>query len=96
MMEQLEEVCRSHNGALHKLEEQERNHKAFIRRSNWLVTLQEEDRERFVHQNPEVQMNAEAKKQTKTHCYFIVPTKLAACNEAKLVEISIHDYLNPS
>ncbi|XP_072253746.1 filamin A-interacting protein 1-like [Leuresthes tenuis] len=47
MMERLEEVCRSHRGALRELEEQERNHKAFIHRSNWLVTLQEEDRERL-------------------------------------------------
>uniref|UniRef100_A0A3B5AY21 Filamin A-interacting protein 1-like n=1 Tax=Stegastes partitus TaxID=144197 RepID=A0A3B5AY21_9TELE len=47
MMEQLQEVTRSRNEALHKLEEQESSHRAFIHKSNCLASLLEQDRERL-------------------------------------------------
>ncbi|XP_070771013.1 filamin A-interacting protein 1-like [Enoplosus armatus] len=47
MLEQLVEVSSSHSSALHRLEEQERNHRAFIHKSNFLTTLLEQDRERL-------------------------------------------------
>ncbi|XP_071398749.1 filamin A-interacting protein 1-like [Centroberyx affinis] len=47
MLEQLVEVERSHSGALCRLEEQERNHRAFIQKSDDLTTLLEQDRERL-------------------------------------------------
>ncbi|XP_010745007.3 filamin A-interacting protein 1-like isoform X1 [Larimichthys crocea] len=47
MLEQLLEVSRSHSGALRRLEEQERNHRAFIHKSNCLTALLEQDRERL-------------------------------------------------
>lgn len=50
MMKQLEEVCRSHNETPHKLAEGEKRNKAFIHKSNYLTTLLEQDREKFVHQ----------------------------------------------
>ncbi|KAL0963466.1 hypothetical protein UPYG_G00306720 [Umbra pygmaea] len=45
MLEQLEHT---HNGALCRLEEQERQHRAFIQRSDNLTALLEHDRERSV------------------------------------------------
>ncbi|XP_041858568.1 filamin A-interacting protein 1-like [Melanotaenia boesemani] len=47
MMEQLKKVSSSHREALHRLEVQEKSHKAFIRKSNCLATLLEQDRERL-------------------------------------------------
>ncbi|XP_044073565.1 filamin A-interacting protein 1-like isoform X2 [Siniperca chuatsi] len=47
MLQQLVEVSRSHSSALHRLEEQERSHRAFIHKSNFLTTLLEQDRERL-------------------------------------------------
>ncbi|XP_042281582.1 filamin A-interacting protein 1-like isoform X1 [Thunnus maccoyii] len=47
MLEQFLDVSRSHSDALHRLEEQERRHRAFIHKSNCLTTLLEEDRERL-------------------------------------------------
>ncbi|KAI3356389.1 hypothetical protein L3Q82_017615, partial [Scortum barcoo] len=47
MQKQLLEVSRSHNSALHRLQEQERSHMAFIHKSNCLTTLLEQDRERL-------------------------------------------------
>ncbi|XP_071334454.1 filamin A-interacting protein 1-like [Trachinotus anak] len=47
MLEQLVEVSHFHTNALHRLEEQERGHRAFIRKSNCLTTLLEQDRERL-------------------------------------------------
>lgn len=61
MLEQLLEVTRSHRETLRKLEEQERNHKAFSHKSKCLTTLLEQDRERLVSQTPEVQTPAWAK-----------------------------------
>ena len=77
------EVSRSHAGALHRLEEQERSHRALMHKSNCLTALLEEDRERLVHQTLEVQMNAEAK------ANIDIPTDLVACVEATLVETSV-------
>lgn len=50
MLEQLVEVEHSHSSALCRLEEQERNHRAFIQKSDDLTTLLEQDRERLVDQ----------------------------------------------
>ncbi|XP_069010273.1 filamin A-interacting protein 1-like [Embiotoca jacksoni] len=47
MMQQLQEVSRSHNEALRRLKEQEKSHMAFNHKSNCLVTLLEQDRERL-------------------------------------------------
>uniref|UniRef100_A0A667Z1L4 Filamin A interacting protein 1 like n=1 Tax=Myripristis murdjan TaxID=586833 RepID=A0A667Z1L4_9TELE len=47
MLEQLVEVEHSHSSALCRLEEQERNHRAFIQKSDDLTTLLEQDRERL-------------------------------------------------
>ncbi|KAM3862313.1 filamin A-interacting protein 1-like [Diretmus argenteus] len=47
MMEQLVEVEHSHSSALCRLEEQERNHRAFIQKSDDLTALLEQDRERL-------------------------------------------------
>lgn len=58
ILDQFLEVSRSHSNALHRLEEQERSHRAFIHKSNCLTTLLEQDRERLVHQTQKVQMNA--------------------------------------
>lgn len=66
MLEQLGEAWRSHGGALLRLEEQERNHGAFIQRSRCLTALLEQDRQRSVHQTPEVDMHNLAKK-TQIH-----------------------------
>ncbi|XP_034549377.1 filamin A-interacting protein 1-like [Notolabrus celidotus] len=47
MLEQFLEVSRSHSSILHKLEEQEKSHRASIQKSNCLTTLLEQDRERL-------------------------------------------------
>ncbi|XP_068602528.1 filamin A-interacting protein 1-like [Brachionichthys hirsutus] len=47
IQEQLLQESQSHNGALHRLEQQERSHQAFIHQSNCLTTLLEQDRERL-------------------------------------------------
>ncbi|KAM9346793.1 filamin A-interacting protein 1-like [Symphorus nematophorus] len=47
MLEQLLEVSHSHSSALHRLEEQERSHMAFIYKSNCFTTLLEQDRDRL-------------------------------------------------
>ncbi|XP_049904533.1 filamin A-interacting protein 1-like isoform X2 [Epinephelus moara] len=47
MQQQLLEVSRSHSSALHRLQEQESSHGAFIHKSHCLTTLLEEDRERL-------------------------------------------------
>lgn len=47
-MERLREVTHSHSEALHRLEEQEKKHQAFIHQSNCLTMILEQDRERFV------------------------------------------------
>ncbi|XP_030613204.1 filamin A-interacting protein 1-like isoform X2 [Archocentrus centrarchus] len=47
MMKQLQEVTCSYNEALHRLEEQEKSHRAFICKSNSLSTLLKQDRERL-------------------------------------------------
>uniref|UniRef100_A0A665V5Z2 Filamin A interacting protein 1 like n=1 Tax=Echeneis naucrates TaxID=173247 RepID=A0A665V5Z2_ECHNA len=47
MLEQLVKVSHFHSGILLRLEDQERSHKAFAHRSNCLITLQEQDRERL-------------------------------------------------
>ncbi|KAF0026637.1 hypothetical protein F2P81_021374 [Scophthalmus maximus] len=44
MLGQLEEVSRSHSGALHRLEEQERRNRAFKHKNNCFTTLLEQDR----------------------------------------------------
>lgn len=48
MLEQLQEVTYSNHRNLRRLEEQERNHKAFRHRSKCLTTQLEQDRERYV------------------------------------------------
>ena len=58
MLEQLLEVSHSHRGTLHRLEEQEKTHRAFIHDSKSLITLLEQDRERLVQESLKVQMNA--------------------------------------
>uniref|UniRef100_A0A8D2ZIA5 Cortactin-binding protein-2 N-terminal domain-containing protein n=1 Tax=Scophthalmus maximus TaxID=52904 RepID=A0A8D2ZIA5_SCOMX len=47
MLGQLEEVSRSHSGALHRLEEQERRNRAFKHKNNCFTTLLEQDRGRL-------------------------------------------------
>lgn len=49
-LKQLQEVTLSHSEALHRLEEQEKSHRALIHKSNSLTTLLRQDRERFVQQ----------------------------------------------
>lgn len=61
MLGQLEEVSRSHSGALHRLEEQERRNRAFKHKNNCFTTLLEQDRGRLVHQTLEALMNAKEK-----------------------------------
>ncbi|XP_023256492.1 filamin A-interacting protein 1-like [Seriola lalandi dorsalis] len=47
MLERLVEGSGFHSSTLHRLEEQERSHRAFIHKSNCLTTLLEQDRERL-------------------------------------------------
>lgn len=68
MLGQLQEVTDSHCRNLRRLEEQEKNHKAFTHRSKCLTTLLEQDRERFVCQSFNIGINTFAK---TTLIYYI-------------------------
>lgn len=61
MLEQLQEVTYSNHRNLRRLEEQERNHKAFSHRSKCLTTQLEQDRERYVCSSLQIEVGAFSK-----------------------------------
>lgn len=88
MMKQLQEVTCSYNEALHRLQEQEKSHRAFICRSNSLTTLLKHDTERLVQQTQDIQMDAQA----KTTLMFCIYTPMLVYTDARLVKISTHAF----
>uniref|UniRef100_A0A3Q4BVU8 Cortactin-binding protein-2 N-terminal domain-containing protein n=1 Tax=Mola mola TaxID=94237 RepID=A0A3Q4BVU8_MOLML len=93
MLEKLLEVSRSHRGTLHRLEDQEKTHRAFIHESKSLITLLEQDRERLVQQSLKVQMNKSEKevsilkeKLTKLKAFALLVVKEQQCLRELLEE----------